>query len=272
MKAELETAKSLALQAGEILLKHYAEEPSIKWKGQNDPVTAADLESSRFLVDELRARFPNDAILCEEEKDDLTRLRHSRVWLVDPMDGTKEFIAHRGEFAAMIGLAVDGEARLGVVYQPTQGKLYYGVLGEGAHVSTGKSTLPLKVSVESDFARAVMAMSRSHPSRVTEAIRKELGIEQTIRMGSIGIKIGLLCEAQAHVYVQGRGTSLWDTCGPEAILRAAGGTMTDRLGNPIRYDVAEVRNLSGVIATNGVLHDRVVEVARAIVQQYDARR
>jgi 3'(2'), 5'-bisphosphate nucleotidase len=90
-----------------------------------------------------------------------------------------------------------------------------------------------------------MAISRSHLSRTTEAIRQELGIEKTTQTGSLGVKVGLICEAQADVYVQGRGTSVWDTCGPEAILREAGGTMTDWLGNPLRYDVAEVRNLNG---------------------------
>ena len=94
-----------------------------------------------------------------------------------------------------------------------------------------------------------------------------LGIDKTIQTGSIGIKVGLLCEAQADVYVQGRGTSLWDTCGPEAILREAGGTMTDSLGNAFRYNVAEVRNLQGVVATNGLLHDQVVSVVRAVTQE-----
>jgi 3'(2'), 5'-bisphosphate nucleotidase len=112
-----------------------------------------------------------------------------------------------------------------------------------------------------------MALSRSHLTGTTEAIRVRLGIPQTIRTGSLGIKVGLVCEGRAHVYVQGRGTSLWDTCGPEAILRGAGGKMTDSLGNPIRYDVAEVRNLHGVIATNGVLHDQVLQVVSEVKRQ-----
>jgi 3'(2'), 5'-bisphosphate nucleotidase len=271
MKPELQSARELALRAGEILLKHYAQEPTVQWKGQNDPVTIADLEASRFLVGELRKRFPNDAILCEEEQDDFERLGNARVWLVDPMDGTKEFIARRGEFAAMIGLAVDGNALLGVVYQPTERKLYYGDADEGAYLEIGSSVRRLHVSGETALSNATMAMSRSHPSRITEAIRTQLGIQRTIRTGSLGIKVGLLCEGLAHVYVQGRGTSLWDTCGPEAILHAAGGKMTDRLGNPLRYDVSEVRNLAGVIATNGVLHDQVVQTARAVMQQGDVR-
>jgi 3'(2'), 5'-bisphosphate nucleotidase len=263
MKAELQTAQDLALQSGVLLLEYYAEEPSVEWKGRNDPVTAADRAASRFIVEQLRKRFPNDAILSEEEKDDLSRMRNPRVWVIDPMDGTKEFIARRGEFAVMIGLAVNGTAQLGVVYQPTEAKLYSAAAGEGATLSERGTVRPLRVSAISDFAQATMALSRSHLSQSTEAIRRTLGIDQTLQTGSIGVKVGLICEGRADVYIQGRGTSLWDTCAPEAILHEAGGRMTDSLGHPFRYDVGEVRNLQGVIATNSALHERVVETVRA---------
>jgi 3'(2'), 5'-bisphosphate nucleotidase len=267
MKIELQAAKDLALRAGAILLKHYADGFSVEWKGKNDPVTDADRASSRVLVAELHKRFPNDAILSEEEKDDSMRLSSRRVWIIDPMDGTKEFVARRGEFAVMIGLAVKGEPRLGVVYQPTQDKLYYAAAGDGAYLTFSGVTLQLQVSSEHDPSHATMALSRSHLSATTEAIRQELGIEKTTQTGSLGVKVGLICEAQADVYVQGRGTSVWDTCGPEAILREAGGTMTDWLGNPLRYDVAEVRNLNGVIATNGLLHDSVLKTVREVTRR-----
>jgi 3'(2'),5'-bisphosphate nucleotidase len=266
MKTELETAKDLSIRAGAILLRHYGQKTSVQWKGKNDPVTGADIEVSRFLVDELRRQFPGDAVLCEEEPDDLQRLAVSRTWIVDPMDGTKEFIARRGEFAVMIGLAVNGEARLGVVYQPSEDKLYSGIVGDGAALSQRGTSLSLRVSSQNDPASATMAISRSHFSPNTDAIRRRLGIEKTVQTGSIGIKVGLVAEVLADVYVQGRGTSLWDTCGPEAILHAAGGRMTDTAGSPFRYDVKEVRNLRGVVATNGTFHDQVVRVASEIMQ------
>src|SRR5262245_42600336 len=162
METELQTIKDLAYHAGAILLKHYGQTTSVTWKGKNDPVTAADVEASRFIVGELRARFPDDAILCEEEQDDRRRLSSPRVWVIDPMDGTKEFIAHRGEFVVMIGLAIDGEARLGVVYQPTEDKLYSGSVDQGAELAQGESIRPLRVSDEKDLSKAVMALSRSH--------------------------------------------------------------------------------------------------------------
>lgn len=271
MKRELQTARDLAVRAGEILLKHYAEELPVEWKGKNDPVTAADRAASRLITQELRTSFPEDAILSEEEKDDLTRLSVSRVWIIDPMDGTKEFIARRGEFAVMIGLAIEGEARLGVVYQPTHDKLYYAAAGSGAYVLYAGQTRRLQVSTESDSTKAMMALSRSHLSGTTQAVRSRLGIERTIQTGSLGVKVGLICEGNADVYVQGRGTSLWDTCGPEAILREAGGMMTDWRGNALLYNVEDVRNLHGVIATNRLLHDKVVAAVQAVTSVRDSQ-
>jgi 3'(2'), 5'-bisphosphate nucleotidase len=265
MKTELEIAKELATQAGAILLEYYADTASVEWKGKNDPVTTADRAASRFVVDELRKRCPLDGILCEEERDDLHRLTRPRVWVIDPMDGTKEFIARNGEFSVMIGLAVDGQARVGAVYQPTEGKLYYASHGEGAYLTQNGVTRQLRVSEETDPSKVIIAISRSHLSSANETIRRNLGIERTIQTGSIGLKVGLLCEGKAHVYAQGRGTSLWDTCGPEAILREAGGRMTDKCGERFVYNIEEVRNLEGVIATNALLHDSVVAVASALL-------
>ena len=265
MKTELEMAKELAVRAGAILLEHYSDATTVEWKGKNDPVTAADRAASRFVVDEIHKHFPLDGILCEEEKDDLERLSRSRVWVIDPMDGTKEFISRNGEFSVMIGLAVDGEARVGVVYQPTEKKLYYAGAGSGAYLTHGDVTSRLHVSGETDPAKAVMAISRSHLSATTETIRKNLGIDRTIQTGSIGLKVGLLCEGKAHVYVTGKGTSLWDTCGPEAILREAGGNMTDKSGGRFAYNIQELKNINGVVATNSSLHDRVLKSGSALL-------
>jgi len=262
LNRELEVAVTLAEQAGNILLKYFSPSIEVEWKGKNNPVTAADREASRFLVNELHTNFPGDAILSEEEHDDRSRFNAERVWIVDPLDGTKEFIAHRTEFAVMIGLAIEGQARLGVVFQPNSGKLYYAA-GTGAYLRHQGALRQLHVSREQDFSKSVMALSRSHLSPSVEDLRRRLGIQRTIQIGSLGLKVGLVSEGLAHLYVQGRGTCLWDTCGPEAILRDAGGEITDKTGAAIRYDVEDVRNLNGVVATNSLLHDRVIAAVSA---------
>jgi 3'(2'), 5'-bisphosphate nucleotidase len=267
LRDELETAKELARRAGDILLEHYGEPLPVQWKAHGNPVTAADQAASRFITTELKQRFSSDAVLSEEETDNETRLAASRVWIVDPMDGTTEFVAHRDEFAVMIGLAIHGKPVMGVVYQPTENKLYYAVAGSGASMEQRDMRQPLQVSHEADLSRVVVAVSRTHDSARAQQVRDALQIRQTLQFGSAGLKIGKICEGIAHLYlVLGAGTSQWDTCAPEAILHEAGGRITDGIGNPLQYNVAEPRNLRGLVASNGVIHDQVIKTLRPIAR------
>lgn len=266
MEKELKVAKKLALGAGAILMEHYAKSVSVDWKAPGNPVTEADRAASSFIVANLKQEFPSQGILSEEETDDSSRLEREYVWMVDPMDGTKEFIDRRDDFAVQIGLVRKGTPVLGVVYQPVRNKLYYAADGMGAFLQSGETTTSLKVSPEENSARLSMAVSRSHRSASIDGIMKRLQIENLIPSGSVGLKVGLICEGRAHVYVHPGGhTHLWDTCAPEAILREAGGRMTDVANNPLRYDLAEHRNLQGLAATNGVVHDRVIEATQAVL-------
>ena len=266
MEKELDVAKKLGLGAGSILMNYYKRDVSIDWKAPGDPVTVADREASEFIVSALKREFPDHAVLCEEEPDDLTRLSRSHVWMIDPMDGTREFIENRAEFAVQIGLVVNGTPVLGVVYQPTTKKLYYAAHGLGAFLESDGSVSPLHVSPEQVASRMTIAESRSYRSARVQAIRQRLRIRESILIGSVGLKIGIVCEGRAHVYVHtGHRTHLWDTCGPEAILREAGGKMTGVSNTPLRYDTEEVRNLNGIVVTNGVIHDRVIEVTQSVL-------
>jgi 3'(2'), 5'-bisphosphate nucleotidase len=182
------------------------------------------------------------------------------------MDGTTEFVAHRGEFAVMIGLEIEGKPVLGVVYQPTESKLYYAVLGEGAYVEEAQGTRPLRVSSETDPSRIVIAVSRSHDSADAERVRRMLRIERVVFAGSAGLKAGMISEGLAHLYMHiGPGTNEWDTCAPEIILREAGGKMTDVFNVPLRYNAPDPRHLHGFVASNGVIHDQVLEAVRLVI-------
>ena len=263
---ELKEVKRIALAAGAILMKHYRGSGTVEWKGPGDPVTRADREASEFIVAELRELFPDDGILSEELPDNAIRLGKTRVWMIDPMDGTREFIENRSEFAVMIGLALQGVPVLGVVYQPTTGRLFSAGPGTGAFLDLDGKSTRLAVSTESSAAKLTMAMSRSHRSSRVEKICHTMGILKSIQTGSVGLKVGLIVEGKAHLYIQaGNQTHLWDTCGPEAILREAGGTMTDIFGKPLRYAEQEHRNLHGVIASNGVIHERATRATRSVI-------
>ena len=266
MSDELETAKELAIGAGAILLKHFARKITVRWKAKGNPVTDADQEASRFIVESLHRRFPLDGILSEEEVDDPARLNKSRVWIIDPMDGTSEFVAGRTEFAVMIGLAVDCKPVMGIVYLPVEKKLYFAESGRGAFLEEGPLKRQLRVSAESDPAQATIAASRSHDSATSQRIREALGVGAVVRAGGVGLKVAMLCEGQVHLYIHaGPGTSQWDTCAPEIILHEAQGRMTDVANKPLYYNTANPKNLQGVIASNGVLHGSAVASAMKIL-------
>ena len=261
LSRELDVAIDLGRHAGGVLLEFYESPTRVEWKDASEPVTAADRAANALIVEGLTYSFPDDGLLAEETPDTSGRLRHDRLWVVDPMDGTKEFIKRNGEFSVMIGLAIDGRASLGVVYQPTRDLLYYGVPGEGAYlVDAGGAPKRLSVSEHVDPAHMCVAVSRSHRSSRIDAVRAALGIEREMQSGSVGLKVGLICERRCDLYIHpSPQTKQWDTCAPEAILAAAGGRMTDLAGNEFVYNRADLYNRFGILATNGRAHERILE-------------
>jgi 3'(2'), 5'-bisphosphate nucleotidase len=178
---------------------------------------------------------------------------------VDPLDGTREFIKRNGEFAVMIGLAVEGCARLGVVFRPVTAELFAGVVEQEAWLEKAGEKIPMRVSGETRPAHLRLVTSRSHRHRLVDEMRRRLAISEESRIGSVGIKVGLLVTQQADIYLEPSGmTKAWDSCAPEAILRAAGGRMTDLVGTPLRYSPRDVQNRQGLVATNGACHDTVI--------------
>ncbi len=256
----LERVEAIVRDAGKILKEYHDRPNQIDWKGVNDPVTAADRAVNEFLVASIQEAFPDDAILSEESKDDPIRMSHARVWCVDPLDGTKEFIARNGEFSIMVGLAVEGAAWLGVVYQPITDILYSGVSQESSRVVKGGKSYPLQVSQVKEPQKLRLLVSRSHRNPITDSMKAALGIVQERISGSVGIKCGLIADGEADLYLHpAPGTKEWDTCAPEAILRGAGGRMTDCWGRPLAYNQPDVRRRYGLVASNGKCHSLVVE-------------
>jgi 3'(2'), 5'-bisphosphate nucleotidase len=234
---ELETALTIGRRAAEVVKAIYATPFEVELKGQNDPVTRADREANALICEALAAAFPGDAVIAEEsvptDPSEIARLvALPRIWFVDPLDGTKEFTDRIGEFAVMIGLAVNGRAVLGVVVRPTTDEAMAGRVGSAAFMEDGKGARrPLAVSTVSDPSQATLMVSRSHRPPVVEPVCARLGITRLTPSGSVGVKVARVATAEAEIYVHGgRGAKRWDTCGPEAILVAAGGRFTDLAG------------------------------------------
>jgi len=257
---EIRIASTLARQAGEVIMNIYKKDFSISYKGTNDPVTEADQQANTLIVKGLMTAFPDDRVVAEESPLPLEAQTTGRVWYVDPLDGTKEFISRNSEFSIMIGLTLNARTQLGVVYWPTEDQLFAGITDQEAWMEHLGIRKPLKATqTKSPHALSLVA-SRSHRSPHLSAIKQTLNIQEEHPMGSVGLKIGFIAKGGADFYTEpGPYTKAWDACAPEAILRGAGGCFTDIHGNPIQYGTNEFRNLHGVLGTTKDCHERVLK-------------
>ena len=271
---EIEIATELGRAAGAILLAHYNSpflvEQKVNALLEMEEVTAADREANDLIVRRLANEFPGDGILAEESVDTDERLNKERVWLIDPMDGTKNFVQRDGDFAVQIGLAVGGEAVLGVVYQPVRDVLYRAVRGEGSwREKDGKPAERMHVSNKTDPTEMVLASSRSHRSPRMERVVDSFGFKFESRRGSVGVKIGLIAEQEADLYLHlSPSTKQWDTCAPEIVLTEAGGRLTDLFGKPLRYNAPRIDNRNGVVATNDAAHELVIDHLKPLLREF----
>jgi 3'(2'), 5'-bisphosphate nucleotidase len=270
---ELRIALELSRQAGAAILDVYEGPLEIHQKVDADdrePVTQADRIANEIIVKRLSREFPEDGILAEESIDTERRLGKSRVWMIDPLDGTTGFIEGNGDFAVQIGLVEIGECVLGVVYQPLTGVLYRAVRGGGAWVERPEAEPErARVSNHIDLSTMRLAASRSHRSPRMDKVVQQFGVKQEVRRGSVGIKVGLIVEQQCDLYVHlSPRTKQWDTCAPEIILQEAGGKLTDLFGRPLRYNSPEVQNRNGIVACNGAAHQKIIEALVPLLAEF----
>jgi len=267
LERELQEARSLAREAGRIVLELYGT-AKVEMKGVSNPVTEADKRANAFIVERLTQLFPDDGIVAEESVNIVGAAKKPRCWFVDPLDGTKEFIAQNGEFSIMIGLALEGRAKLGVVYQPALDKLYTGIVGQGATLEHDRRERPLHVSSIASPSELKLVVSRSHRPKDIEKLMERLGITQDAPSGSVGLKIGHIAERNADLYVHlSDRSSRWDACAPEAILNAAGGRFSDVLGRPFDYTQDNLANTHGIFACNAAAYDAVLPAVTTLANE-----
>jgi 3'(2'), 5'-bisphosphate nucleotidase len=271
---ELSVALDLAREAGAAILDIYEGPLDIQQKfGADDrePVTQADTLANEIIVTRLRQEFPDDGILAEESIDTPHRLDKSRVWMIDPLDGTTGFIDGNGDFAVQIGLTENGKCLLGVVYQPLTGVLYRAVRDRGAWIERPDyEPEQVFVSTNREISTMRLAASRTHRSPRMDQVVQAFGLQEEVRRGSVGIKVGLIVEQQCDLYIHlSPRTKQWDTCAPEIILHEAGGAITDLFGRPLGYNKPEVQNRNGVVASNRVAHAKIIESLKPLLVQFD---
>lgn len=274
---ELSTAIELAREAGAAILDYYDGPLKIEQKsdsGDSEPVTQADKAANEIIVQRLQREFPEDGILAEESIDTSRRLSKERVWMIDPMDGTTGFIDGNGDFAVQIGLAENGRPVMGVVYQPLTGVLYRTVRGGGAWIERPEFEVErAQVSDHTDVSTMRLAASRNHRSPRMDQVFQAFGFKEEVRRGSVGIKVGLIVERQCDLYIHlSPRTKQWDTCAPEIILHEAGGKLTDLFGQPLTYNNPDLQNRNGVVASNAVAHDHIINSLQPLLSEFGRAR
>ena len=223
---------AIAHEAGLLLMRYFREGYEVSQKGDNSPVTNADIAANSLITEALQKLAPHIAAIAEE--DEVLGDSAECFWLVDPLDGTRAFVAGEPEFTVNIGLIEHGVPTLGVIYVPAQGMMYYGSVGHGAYRQKDGGA-PEKISVRPVPLEGVtIVKSKSHPSKKTEEFLATLKVKELIP-GSSSVKFCQIAEGSADVYPRFGRTMEWDTAAGHAILNAAGGRVVTESGEVLAY-------------------------------------
>jgi 3'(2'), 5'-bisphosphate nucleotidase len=261
---ELQTALEAADLAGRYLLEEYARFQAIP-DAPADISTHADRRSQEIILQFLRTRFPSDALSAEEATATLDAAAHTgdRLWIVDPIDGTRGFARKNGEFSVMIGFVADGVIGAGVVYQPAARRLTYATRGRGCWRRDGDSSGPerCRVTAVRELTESTLTQSRSRTpgkrSRWAEALQPARVVESY----SAGIKLALVARGEADVYLNTyEAFHDWDICAGHILVTEAGGRVTGTGGQELHYGLAGAWQRHGLLATNAALHDAALAV------------
>ncbi|MCM1266512.1 MAG: 3'(2'),5'-bisphosphate nucleotidase CysQ [Bacteroidales bacterium] len=251
---ELEVAKKAAVEAGHEILRIYdgQEDLQVEYKEGNSPLTIADKAANAIIVEMLRKAFPDHAILSEEEKDNRERLHNDLCFVVDPLDGTKEFLKHNGQFTVNIALSYQHETVMGVIYVPVTGELYYASQNDGAFLADSEGNVTrLNVSdctQKSDFR---VVMSSSHGCKEMEELIQKYQFQNLVKIGS-SLKGCLVARGDAEIYYRHNPTMEWDTAAMQCIVEEAGGIFRQMDDTPMRYNREDSLNAKGFYILNRI--------------------
>jgi myo-inositol-1(or 4)-monophosphatase len=256
LAADLELALAAVRAVGAELVPAFRSGQEVRYKSAEQPVTDADLHADRRLHDELVGARPGYGWLSEETKDSPERLSLSRVWVVDPIDGTNSFIRGYPEWAISVGLSVDGRAVLGIVHNPVSGELFHAARGMGAFLNG----TPIHVSAEGREGGPLAWASRSEMRR---GEFDGFGGWQVTPLGSTAYKMAKVADGAGDVFISRGPKSEWDVCGAAVIVEEAGGHVTDATGADLSFNRPNP-SVAGIAATNAILHDRLLTLVSSL--------
>ena len=254
---ELDLAITAAKTAGEKILEIYNGNFKISQKTDDSPVTDADLKSNEIIKKILSKT--GYKILSEEDRDDKSRLSKNVIWIVDPLDGTSDFIDKTGEFTVMIALVKDKKPILGVIGWPTEGTLFVAQKGNGAYRYANDKWEKLSVTKIKNISECRIVGSRHHLSEKEKLFIKKLKVKNFTSIGS-SLKVGKISSGDAEAYITTTNKMKeWDSAASYCIISEAGGMMTDMSGTEITYNNAKIFHENGILVTNGLIHEKIIE-------------
>lgn len=247
----LQVLKDLAVRAGQVIMDIYNTDFDVDYKEDDSPLTAADRQANALIVEGLKKHFPEYAILSEELKDDKSRRQNDYCFIVDPLDGTKEFVKRNGQFTVNIALAYRQRAVVGVIYVPVTKDLYYASTETGAYKQDGSTGEEKKLTVSDKQEALIWVGSKSHSTEKEEALIKahETQIKETISAGS-SLKGCLVAEQSADVYYRFGLTCEWDTAAMHCIAEAAGAVVRQMDNTELLYNRENTLNEKGFFIVN----------------------
>ena len=253
---ETELAVHAVKEAGNAVMKIYKHDFVTTFKKDNEPLTEADLKSNNIIKKIIASTgYP---ILSEESLDDKKRLDHDKIWIIDPLDGTSDFVSKSGEFTIMIALVNKHEPILGVIYWPINDILYVAQKGGGAHKFANGVWEKLVISKRLELCNCRVLGSRHHLSSNEANFLKQLNVEKFSERGS-SLKVTDICSGTAELYfTMTNKIKQWDTCASNRLIIEAGGRMTDMFGNKLEYNTKNIYHKNGILVTNGIIHDVII--------------
>lgn len=252
---ELEAAIRAAREAGAIIRALYGTDVEVTEKGDRaqSPLTVADTRANAAIETIVRGEFPDDGWLSEETEDSVDRLARRRVWIVDPLDGTREFVLEIPELAVAIALVEEGAPIVGVTYNPIRDELFAAARGAGATLN-GRA---IRVSERTSLDGATLLASRSEDARGEwDPFKPRCRVELT---GSVAYKIALVAAGRGDATFTLTPKHEWDVCSSVCLVEAAGGRVTDLAGRPLRFNRPRP-SLDGLIASNARLHEPLLDL------------
>jgi 3'(2'), 5'-bisphosphate nucleotidase len=245
----------------------------VKYK-DNEPVTVADLAVSEYILSQLQTALGHEdfGYISEETyKSQQGKNPSEWVWIIDPLDGTKDFINKTGEYAIHIALVQGTQTMLAVVAVPETQKLYYATRGGGTFIETASGSVPVRVDTTKNIQDLILVVSRSHRNNRLEYLLQHLPCQNQKAIGSVGCKIAAIVEQQADIYISLSGKSApkdWDMAAPELILTEAGGKFTHFDCTPLKYNTGDIHQRGELLASNYQNHEVLCQEAQNILARF----